>query len=64
VFSILAAEAGVPGAEAAVAAARPEDVSRPALDPARAKILLGWEPWTTVRQGLRQTLDRWADPGR
>lgn len=60
VFSLLAAEAGVPGAEAAVAAARPEDVSRPALDPSRAKIHLGWEPWTTVRLGLRQTLDRWA----
>jgi UDP-glucose 4-epimerase len=59
VFSLLASEAGVPGAEAAVAPARPDDVSRPPLDPTRAKIHLGWEPWTTVPQGVRQVLASW-----
>lgn len=59
VFSLLAAEAGVPGAEAAVAAARPEDVARPLLDPSRTKIHLGWEPWTTVQEGVRNLLERW-----
>lgn len=60
VFSLLAAEAGVPGAEAAVAPARPGDVSHPPLDPSRARIHLGWEPWTSVPLGLRQVLGRYS----
>jgi UDP-glucose 4-epimerase len=36
---------------------RPGDVFRNALDPAKAKELLGWEPWTTLDDGLPQTIE-------
>jgi UDP-glucose 4-epimerase len=57
-FSLLAAAAGVPGADAAVAPGRPDDISREPLDSSRARLHLGWEPWTPVADGLRQLLDR------
>ncbi len=36
--------------------ARPGDVVRNALDPAKAARLLEWQPWTPLRDGLEQTL--------
>ena len=32
-------------------------VARMALDPGRAKIQLGWEPWTSLEEGLKVTVD-------
>jgi len=37
--------------------ARQGDVRRSCLDPGRAAIHLGWKPFTTLDDGLRQTLD-------
>lgn len=37
--------------------ARPGELARNALDPGRAKIHLGWEPWTTLRQGVGEVID-------
>jgi UDP-glucose 4-epimerase len=41
-----------------VAPARPGELARSALDPARAGIHLGWKPWTTVPDGVVAVL-RW-----
>ena len=35
----------------------PGEVDRMALDPSRAKIHLGWEPWTSLEQGIAQVLE-------
>ena len=43
--------------EPAVAAARPGELPRSALDAGRAAIQLGWKPWTTLDEGLALTLD-------
>ncbi|MET0628879.1 MAG: GDP-mannose 4,6-dehydratase [Acidimicrobiia bacterium] len=43
--------------EPGVAAARPGELARSALDPGRAAIQLGWKPWTTLDEGLAITLD-------
>lgn len=56
-YSALAASAGV--SEAAVMApARPGELARSALDPGRAAIHLGWEPWTDLATGTAEVL-RW-----
>jgi UDP-glucose 4-epimerase len=39
------------------AMARPGELLRSALDPARAAAHLGWKPWTALEDGLRATLD-------
>ena len=39
------------------AMARPGELQRSALDPARAANHLGWKPWTDLEDGLRRTLD-------
>jgi UDP-glucose 4-epimerase len=39
------------------AAARPGDVLRSAIDPARARKVLGWEPWTPFSEGLEHTVE-------
>jgi len=39
------------------AMARPGELQRSALDPARAGNHLGWQPWTDLEDGLRRTLD-------
>ena len=39
------------------AMARPGEIQRSALDPARAMNHLGWQPWTDLEDGLRRTLD-------
>jgi UDP-glucose 4-epimerase len=36
---------------------RAGELRRSALDPGRAAIHLGWEPWTTLDQGLHRTVD-------
>ncbi len=44
--------------------ARPGDLKRNALDPAKAERVLGWKPWTAMAEGLRSTIawfDRNAD---
>ncbi len=38
---------------------RPGDLDRQAVDPGRAKIQLGWSPWTTLGEGVAETL-RWS----
>ena len=38
------------------APARPGDAPRVIVDPARARTLLGWEPWTELEEGLKQTV--------
>jgi len=43
------------GAEPIKAPARPDELPRFAVSPVRARIHLGWSPWTTVADGLRQT---------
>ena len=46
---------GGAGAEPVKAPARPDELPRFALSPVRARIHLGWSPWTSVADGLRQT---------
>jgi UDP-glucose 4-epimerase len=36
---------------------RPGEVPRSALDPSRAGIHLGWQPWTSVEEGVARTLE-------
>jgi UDP-glucose 4-epimerase len=43
------------GAEPIKAPARPDELPRFAVSPVRARIHLGWSPWTSVADGLRQT---------
>ncbi len=47
--------AGGAGPEPIKAPARPDELPRFALSPVRARIHLGWSPWTSVTEGLRQT---------
>ncbi|MHB8296875.1 MAG: GDP-mannose 4,6-dehydratase, partial [Acidimicrobiales bacterium] len=61
------AKAGPGGAppEPMRAPARPGELDRSALDPSRAKVYLGWEPWTSLEEGAAAVL-RWmrdAGPG-
>lgn len=39
------------------APARIGELQRSALDPGRAGIQLGWKPWTSLDEGIRQTVD-------
>jgi UDP-glucose 4-epimerase len=45
------------GEPARYAPPRAGELRRSALDPGRAAIHLGWEPWTTLDQGLQRTID-------
>jgi UDP-glucose 4-epimerase len=56
-YTAMAAAAGV-DAPAVHAAARTGELARSALDPARAKLHLGWEPWTDLPTGVAEVL-RW-----
>lgn len=38
-------------------AARSGDVRRSALDPRRARIHLGWSPWTSLQEGVKAVID-------
>jgi UDP-glucose 4-epimerase len=42
---------------------RAGELRRSALDPGRAAIHLGWEPWTTLDQGLQRTIDWFRSRG-
>jgi UDP-glucose 4-epimerase len=44
------------------AAARPGELQRSALDPARAAVHLAWTPWTSLPEGTGQTLE-WFKKG-
>jgi UDP-glucose 4-epimerase len=54
-YATMAAAAGVE-AEPVHAAARTGELARSALDPARAAIHLGWEPWTDLADGVAEVL--------
>jgi len=38
-------------------APKPGDILRSVLDPSRAKTALGWEPWTSLEEGLSRTVE-------
>jgi UDP-glucose 4-epimerase len=44
-----------------LAAARPGDLQRSALDPARAAMQLGWKPWTTLAEGTARVVEWLAE---
>lgn len=46
------------------APARAGEVGRCALDPGRAALHLGWQPWTPLADGLRRTLDWYRGSAR
>lgn len=52
------AEAAGTGGAAVHAEARPGELARSALDPSRAALHLGWEPWTDIASGVAEVL-RW-----
>ncbi|MFP5256743.1 MAG: NAD-dependent epimerase/dehydratase family protein [Acidimicrobiia bacterium] len=54
-YATMAAAAGVE-AEPVHAVARTGELARSALDPARAAIHLGWEPWTDLADGVAEVL--------
>lgn len=56
-YAAMAAAAGS-NAPAAHAPERPGELMRSALDPARAAMHLGWQPWTSVADGVAEVL-RW-----
>ncbi|MGK2949659.1 MAG: NAD-dependent epimerase/dehydratase family protein [Acidimicrobiales bacterium] len=56
-YSAMAAAAGV-DAPAKHAPARPGELARSCLDPGRAALHLGWEPWTDLSTGVTEVL-RW-----
>ena len=56
-YDTMATAAGV-SAPAVHAAARPGELERSALDPGRAALHLGWEPWTDLTTGVTEVL-RW-----
>ncbi|MGQ0617489.1 MAG: NAD-dependent epimerase/dehydratase family protein [Acidimicrobiia bacterium] len=57
--------AGAVGVTAAPcpAPARPGELERSCLDPARAAIHLGWTPWTSLDEGIAATLRWFRDAG-
>jgi UDP-glucose 4-epimerase len=59
VLALVADAAGVPAPAAERTDRRPGDVDRQAVDPGRARIQLGWSPWTTLGEGIAATL-RWS----
>ena len=59
VLAIVVEAAGVEAPAPTKAARRAGDLDRMALDAGRAKIQLGWSPWTSLEEGIAQTL-RWS----
>jgi UDP-glucose 4-epimerase len=43
------------------APARPGELDRSSLDPGKAALYLGWQPWTTLDDGTRATLDWFSE---
>ncbi|MBW3626809.1 MAG: GDP-mannose 4,6-dehydratase [Actinobacteria bacterium] len=60
---LMAGAAGVPRAAVSFAPARPGELARSALDPTRARLHLGWAPWTSMEEGADAVL-RWFAAGR
>ncbi|CAN5776383.1 UDP-glucose 4-epimerase [soil metagenome] len=58
---VMAAAAGYGGTAPTFAPARPGELARSALDPARARLHLGWVPWTTLDNGAAAVLAWFAD---
>src|SRR5205823_5389049 len=56
IHDAVAAAVGVK-ADPMLAAERPGELPRVSLDPARAAMQLGWQPWTTLTEGLAQTVE-------
>ncbi|MFZ6003941.1 MAG: NAD-dependent epimerase/dehydratase family protein [Actinomycetota bacterium] len=56
-YAAMAAAAGV-SVSPVHAPARPGELARSALDPGRAALHLGWEPWTSLADGVGEVL-RW-----
>jgi UDP-glucose 4-epimerase len=56
VYDTVAAAVGVTG-EPLMAADRPGDLQRSCLDPARAAMQLGWQPFTAFADGVAQTVE-------
>ena len=54
-YAAMAGAAGVTD-EPVHAPARPGELQRSALDPGRAKLHLGWTPWTDLRSGVTEVL--------
>jgi UDP-glucose 4-epimerase len=55
-YALVADTVGV-ALPARTAAARPGDLARLALDPARAAVQLGWAPWTSLVEGVGRVVD-------
>jgi UDP-glucose 4-epimerase len=55
-YATMAFHAGI-DRPAVTAPARPGELQRSCLDPARARIHLGWEPWTTLDEGTAAVLE-------
>ncbi|MBW3547071.1 MAG: GDP-mannose 4,6-dehydratase [Actinobacteria bacterium] len=60
---LMAGAAGVPQAAVSFAPARPGELARSALDPTRARLHLGWAPWTSMEEGADAVL-RWFAASR
>jgi len=56
----MAGAAGVAHVEPASCERDVTDVDRIALDPGRAKLHLGWSPWTSLEEGIALTLQFWS----
>jgi len=55
-FRAVAVQAGMPNEAPVLGPARTADVGRVALDPGRARIHLGWAPWTELEEGIADVL--------
>jgi UDP-glucose 4-epimerase len=61
-YDVLADITGYP-TKPELAPAKPGDVYRSVIDPSRAKKELGWEPWTSLEDGLRKTVEWYRSKG-
>ncbi len=61
-YAAMARAAGV-DRPAVLAPARPGELARSALDPSRAGLYLGWEPWTDIDTGTAAVLDWFRQRG-
>ncbi len=59
-YRVMAESAGV-DVEPVFAEARLGELARSSLNPARAALQLGWEPWTTLPEGSAQVLAHFRD---
>jgi len=59
-YEVMAEAAGHSGTAPVFAPARAGELARSALDPSRARLHLGWTPWTTLEAGTAAVLDWFA----